>query len=181
MDGMAAAAAPVRTEPVPWAKIHPVDLAPRDFRQDDAATIVGWVQSAGGALVRASVPFLRLSPAVFDEWHALPGVLPCVAEVAHELCAYGEVWEDRAEDEAELARVIVAPERRGQGLGREFVTRLAVEARRRGFRSIVTRVVRGERAAFAAYRSAGFLRMERAEEASLNLDQDRDFVWMRLT
>ena len=108
---------------------HPVDLALRDFRQDDAATVLGWVQSAGEALVWASVPFLRLSPAVFEEWHALPGVLPCVAQVAHELCAYGQVVEDRAEDEAELARVIVAPERRGQGLGREFVTLLAIEAR----------------------------------------------------
>jgi ribosomal protein S18 acetylase RimI-like enzyme len=158
-----------------------VDLALRDFRQDDATAVLGWVQSAGEALAWASVPFLRMSPAVLEEWHALPGVVPCVARLGGELCAYGQVWEDHAEDEAELARVIVAPERRGQGLGREFVALLAVEARRRGFRSIVTRVVRGERAAFAVYRSAGFLRMDREEEASLNLDQDLDYVWMRLT
>jgi len=40
--------------------------------------------------------------------------------------------------------------------------------------------VRGERAAFATYHAAGFLRMDRAEEEQLNLDQDREYVWMRL-
>ncbi len=157
-----------------------MDLALRDFRQDDTATVVGWVESAGEALAWASVPFLRLSPAVIDEWHAQPGVVPCVGLVGGELCAYGQVWEDHAEDEAELARVIVAPDRRGHGVGREFVALLAVEARRRGFRSIVARVVRGDRARFAAYRSAGFARLDLAEEASLNVDQDDEYVWMRL-
>jgi [ribosomal protein S18]-alanine N-acetyltransferase len=157
-----------------------VHLALGDFRQEYAATVVGWVQSAGESLAWASVPFLRLGPEILDEWHAQPGVVPCVGLLDGELCAYGQVWEDHAEEEAELARVIVAPEARGRGVGREFVRLLAAEARRRGFRSIVTRVVRGERAAFATYRGAGFVRVASDEEASLNLDQDHDFVWMRL-
>ena len=158
----------------------PVDITLRDFREDDAATIVGWVESAAESLAWASVPFLRLTPEILDDWHALPGVVPCVALLDGDPCAYGQVWEDHAEDEAELARVNVAPERRGQGVGRTFVALLAAEARRRGFRSIVIRVVRGERAAFATYHAAGFLRMDRAEEEQLNLDQDREYVWMRL-
>jgi len=96
----------------------PVDITLRDFREDDAATIVGWVESAAESLAWASVPFLRLTPEILDDWHALPGV--------------------------------------------------------------VIRVVRGERAAFATYHAAGFLRMDRAEEEQLNLDQDRQYVWMRL-
>jgi ribosomal protein S18 acetylase RimI-like enzyme len=158
----------------------PVDLAIGDFREEDAAIVVGWVQSAGESLAWASVPFLRLGPEILEEWHAQPGVVPCVGLLDGKLCAYGQVWEDHAEDEAELARVIVAPEARGRGVGRSFVALLAAEARRRGFRSIVTRVVRGERAAFATYRGAGFVRVDRDEETSLNLDQDHDFVWMRL-
>ena len=158
----------------------PVNLALGDFREDDAATVVGWVQSAGESLAWASVPFLRLTREILEEWHAQPGVVPCVGVLDGEVCAYGQVWEDRAEDEAELARIIVAPDRRWQGVGRAFVALLASEARRRGFRSIVVRIVRGERAAFSSYRGAGFVRMSPDEEAMLNGDQDQDYVWMRL-
>jgi GNAT superfamily N-acetyltransferase len=157
-----------------------VDISLGDFRTDDAATVLGWVQSAGESLNWASVPFLRLAPAVLEEWHSQAGIVPCVGLIGGELCAYGQVWEDRDEGEAELARVIVAPEWRGQGVGRMFIALLATEARRRGFVTIVTRIVRGERAGFAAYRAAGFVRVDQATEAALNLDQDRDYVWLRL-
>ena len=158
-----------------------MDIALGDFRQEhgDDRDRLGAVRAE--SLAWSSVPFLRLTPAVLDEWHAQPGDRPLrrAARTATS-CAYGQVLEDHAEDEAEVARVIVAPDRRGQGVGRAFVALLAAEARRRGFRSIVTRVVRGERVAFACYRGAGFVRMDRAEEAPLNLDQDHEYVWLRL-
>ena len=37
--------------------------------------------------------------------------------------AYGELWLDDEEGEVELARLLVAPERRGQGIGRALVRR----------------------------------------------------------
>jgi ribosomal-protein-alanine N-acetyltransferase len=158
----------------------PVGLALGDFRDEYAATIVGWVCSAGESSAWASVPFLRLTPDLLTGWHAQPGVVPCVGLLDGRVCAYGQIWEDHADDEAEVARVIVAPGERGRGVGRAFVVLLAAEASRRGFRSVVARVVRGERAGFACYRAAGFVRLALAEEASLNLDQDRDYVWLRL-
>jgi [ribosomal protein S18]-alanine N-acetyltransferase len=45
---------------------------------------------------------------------------------------YGDVWADPVEHEAELARIVVDPARRGAGLGRRLVSLLADEARRVG-------------------------------------------------
>lgn len=156
-----------------------VTLALGDYRLEHGQTVVGWVRSAEECLIWADVPFLRLSPAVLDDWHAQQGIVPCVGLVDGDLCAYGQVIEDRAEDAAEIARVIVAPERRGQAVGRTFAALLAAEAQRRGFQSIVARAARGDRATFACYRGAGFVRMSLSEEASLNLDEEREYVWLR--
>jgi RimJ/RimL family protein N-acetyltransferase len=43
------------------------------------------------------------------------------------------------------------------------------------------RVVPGNVAAAACYRAAGFVRAAPVEEATLNVDQERVYVWMRYT
>ncbi len=80
----------------------------------------------------------------FARWHAEAGVHPYVLADGDPV-AYGEVWEDREEDEAELARVIVAPPMRGRGVGRTLIASLAGEARAMGFDEIWVRVVPVER------------------------------------
>jgi ribosomal protein S18 acetylase RimI-like enzyme len=136
------------------------------------------VQSAEDALGWAETPFLRIRPDLLETWHAQPGIVPCVGLLAEELCAYGQILEDHTEREAEIGRVIVAPERRRRGLGREFVSLLAAEVGRRGFELVLARTPRANRAAFACYRSAGFVRMDREDEVAMNFDQSEDYVWL---
>jgi ribosomal protein S18 acetylase RimI-like enzyme len=150
-----------------------------DFRDDYTSTILGWVRSADDALGWAEIPFLRIGPHVLEQWHAEPGIVPCVGWLEGELCAYGQVWEDHAEREAEVGRVIVAPELREQGVGRTFARLLGSEAVRRGFGLVVARTTRPNRAAFACFRAAGFVRMDRADELAMNLDQSHDYVWLQ--
>jgi ribosomal-protein-alanine N-acetyltransferase len=157
-----------------------VKLALADFRDENAAAVLGWVRTVQEAADWASVPFLRLRPAIFEEWHAEHGVVPSVGLLDGEPCAYGEIWEDREQREAELARIIVAPTRRGQGIGRAFVARLAAEARGRGFADVWVRVVPGNEPAIACYRAAGFVRASAEVEHACNLEQERDYVWMQL-
>jgi ribosomal protein S18 acetylase RimI-like enzyme len=95
------------------------------------------------------------------------------------LCAYGEVWEDREEDEAELARIVVAPSERGRGLGRALVRQLAAEAAEMGFRDIWVRVIPSNAAALACYEGAGFVRTTTEEEERFNREQPYDYVWLR--
>lgn len=155
------------------------DLRLGDFQAEQAETILGWVTSAEDALGWAETPFLRIRPELLDEWHAQPGIVPCVGWLGTELCAYGHVWEDHVEREAEIGRVIVAPQRRRQGLGGAFAALLAGEATRRGFPVVLARTIRANRAAFACYRSAGFVRMDREDEVAMNFDQTEDYVWLQ--
>lgn len=157
----------------------PLELIVSDFRQGHARTVLGWVRSATDALGWADVPFLRVGPQVLEGWHAERGVVPCVAWLEGELCAYGQVWEDHMEREAEVARLIVAPELRGRGVGRTFARLLGTEARRRGFDVVLARTARRNRAAFACFRGAGFERLSTVDEAAMNLDQSEDYVWLQ--
>ena len=93
--------------------------------------------------------------------------------------AYGEIWEDADENEAELARLIVDPARRGLGLGRTLVRELLAEARRRGWSDVWLRVVPDNEPALRAYAAAGFTRASAEEEAAFNVGQPVGFAWMR--
>jgi [ribosomal protein S18]-alanine N-acetyltransferase len=92
---------------------------------------------------------------------------------------YGELWEDRDLDEAELARLVIAPAFRGKGHGRALTRALADEAHRRGFGEVWLRVVPDNAAARRAYEAAGFARATADQEAEFNAGQPRTYVWMR--
>lgn len=117
-------------------------------------------------------------------WHAEPDVVPFAFVEPDDagvdrLVAYGELWEDRELDEAELARLVVDPAVRGRGVGRALARALADEARRRGFTQVWLRVVAENAAARRAYEAAGFARATPEEEAAFNTGQPREYVWMR--
>jgi ribosomal protein S18 acetylase RimI-like enzyme len=92
---------------------------------------------------------------------------------------YAEIWEDREEDEAELARIVIAPAARGRGEGRRLTRALADEARRRGFAEVWLRVVPDNVAAIRAYGAAGFTRATAEQELEFNVGQPKVYVWMR--
>jgi GNAT superfamily N-acetyltransferase len=156
-----------------------VDLVLWPFDEQHAPVVLGWARTPEEAVLWASVPFLRLRPCLLEQWHSEPDVEPYVGLLSDELCAYGQLWEDREQDEAELGRIIVAPRRRGFGVGRRFVSLLVGEALARGFSKIWVRSVPGNAAAAACYRAAGFVRTTAVQEETLNFDQERAYVWMR--
>jgi len=157
-----------------------LDLTLDDFREEHAQPVVDWVQSADEALGWAEVPYLRLTAEVLDSWHDSPAVVPCVGLLDGALCAYGLLIEEQTVRAAEVARVIVAPEFRGRGLGPAFAALLAAEERRRGMTSVFARSLRANRAAFACYRAAGFARVAREDEVALNIGKAEDYVWLEL-
>src|SRR4051794_16704504 len=156
-----------------------MELVLRPFRPADAATVLRWLESDHEAALWASLAGRPADVAIFDGWHAEPGVEAWMGELHGTPVAYGEVWGDAAEDEAELARVLVDPAQRGAGVGRSLVAALAARAGELGYEDVWVRVVPGNQPALAAYRAAGFRRTDAEEERRFNAGQPVEYVWMR--
>jgi ribosomal protein S18 acetylase RimI-like enzyme len=152
------------------------------FRPEHASELTGWVRSVDEASRWASLDHL---PTLEDleRWHRQPYATPFVLVSGTTVVGYGEVWddgeEDRKEDEAELARLVIDPSRRGRGLGRALTRALADEAWRRGVAEVWLRVVEDNLAARRAYEAAGFVRATPEQETEFNAGQPRSYVWMR--
>ena len=149
------------------------------FRAAHAREVAGWAATVeearrwGGQAVVWPV-----AASVFSAWHADPGVRPFVLIRSGELLGYGEVWIDEEEREVELGRIIVRPERRGQGLGRLLVTLLLGQAAQTGYQAAFVRVAPGNAAALACYRRAGFTPVSEAERLAFNEGQPLEYVWL---
>ena len=151
----------------------------REFQASDAREVARWpasieevrlwAGSAGGWPVEVSV---------FRRWHADPDVKPYVLSDEERLTGYGELWTDEAEQEVELARIIVSPANRGRGLGKRLVLLLLEQASLSGLPDAFVRVVPENDPALACYRGAGFSTVPESEREEFNRGQPVDYVWM---
>jgi ribosomal protein S18 acetylase RimI-like enzyme len=95
------------------------------------------------------------------------------------LVAYGELWIDDDEAEVELARLIVDPGERGQGLGRRLVMALAAVARSTHPR-VFLRVHPDNVAARRCYAGTDFEPVAPHLAARWNASQPIEYVWLSL-
>jgi len=96
------------------------------------------------------------------------------------LTAYGELWLDAEENEVELARLIVDPERRGRSFGKLLVRALVHKAQATNLATIMLRVDPDNQIAIGCYLSCGFEPLGPEESAEWNEGQRREWFWMRL-
>jgi ribosomal protein S18 acetylase RimI-like enzyme len=96
--------------------------------------------------------------------------------------AYGELWLDAEEGEVELARLLVAPDRRGRGVGRVLVRELVDVARSSHpeLPEVILRVRPENVQAIRAYAAAGFVDVPAAEQVTWNQGQRFAYHWMVL-
>jgi len=92
---------------------------------------------------------------------------------------YGEVWLDDEEDEVELARIIVDPKVRGQGVGTELVRALLRPALDAGYSEVFLRVRPENAPAIRAYQHTGFVDVPAALMEEWNDGQPVAYRWMR--
>jgi ribosomal protein S18 acetylase RimI-like enzyme len=93
--------------------------------------------------------------------------------------AYGELWLEPDDAEAELAHLVVGPAHRRQGLGRALALALVARARTGGLTNIFLRVHEDNLGAIACYRTAGFEPCSPEEEREFNAGQPAAYRWMR--
>ena len=142
-----------------------------------AAEVSGWTRSEAETRAWCARDEARVPPEVITAWAGEEGVRAFGVLDETTLVAYGELWLDDAEEEVELARLIVAPGRRGQGVGRWLVARLTHEARRL-HPTVFLRVLPQNEAALRCYVAAGFRRVEPALEAAWNARQPARYAWL---
>ena len=149
------------------------------FEARHAALVASWATSADELDRWAGRNDHPLDPRVVESWHADPDVHPWLLLTEGEPVAYGEIWLDPEADDAELARVIVDPRRRGRGFGRLLVRGLSERAAAE-LEEVWVRVVSENAPAIACYAGAGFVRTSPQREDVFNSGQPRRYVWMRL-
>lgn len=149
----------------------------RPFAPPDAPVVAGWAGSA--AEVWQWCSRTSVSGDVVAGWAARPGVAAYGLEDDGELVAYGELWLDDEDEGVELARLVVAPARRGRGVGRTLVARL-VERARQHHPAVFMRVHPDNAVALRSYAGAGFVPVSAAEAAAWNVGQPTQYVWLRL-
>jgi ribosomal protein S18 acetylase RimI-like enzyme len=160
--------------------VSPQQLILEPFEDRHAPTIIGWPQSVKESRWWAGpATTWPLDPSVMERWHADPDVHPYVLSERGAVIGYGELWVDAEEQEVELARLIVAPDRRGQGVGRRLVRLLLHEARDTGYPYAFLRVFPENRAGIACYLRSGFAQVSPADQQRFNQGQPVDYLWMR--
>jgi ribosomal protein S18 acetylase RimI-like enzyme len=148
-------------------------------QNEHALVVAGWSRSAEEARRWCSVAEHPFPPERVTGWWAGSDVQPwvLVAEPDGPPVGYGELWLDEEEDEVELARLIVDPDRRRSGLGRALAAGLVEAAQATGLSSCLLRVVPENAPAIGLYRAAGFVEVDPDRTADWNQGQPTQYVW----
>jgi GNAT superfamily N-acetyltransferase len=94
-------------------RLHP-------FPADSAGVVSGWARTGEEVLMWCGRSTAPVPAEQINAWADEDGVEPFGLYRDQQLVAYGELWVDDDEAETELARLIVDPSERGQGLGRHL-------------------------------------------------------------
>src|SRR6185437_10483533 len=151
----------------------------RPFPADSAEVVSGWARTREEVIMWCGGPAAPVPAGQINAWAREDGVQPFGLYRDGRLVAYGELWIDDDEAEVELARLIVDPGERGQGLGRHLVTALAAVARSRHPR-VFLRVHPDNAAARRCYAGTGFEPAAPHLAALWNTSQPAAHVWLTL-
>ncbi|MFF6870047.1 GNAT family N-acetyltransferase [Streptomyces sp. NPDC003444] len=153
-----------------------MDLLP--FSAEHAATVAAWPASSREVLLWCGRREFPVTGETVAGWQEDPEVHGHVLVGDGAVLGYGEVWTDAEEDEAELARIVVAPEARGRGVGRVLVRALLDRALGAGFDDVFLRVHPDNAVALRCYEGAGFVPVDPDEAAEWNAVQPVPYVWL---
>ena len=148
----------------------------RPFPHSSADVVSGWAKTAEEVLMWCGHPAAPVPAEQIRAWGGEDGVEQFGLYRAERLVGYGELWADDGEAEVELARLIVDPGERGQGLGQRLVTELAGLARAR-YPRVFLRVHPDNIAAQRCYTAAGFTPVEPHQAAEWNVGQPVSYLW----
>jgi ribosomal protein S18 acetylase RimI-like enzyme len=145
------------------------------FDPADAATVAGWAATADEAVRWCGHRGWPVPEETVRSWSTEDGVGAFGLFRQGRIIGYGELWVDHDEAEVELARLIIDPRHRGQGLGRTLVAALLERA---PYPDVFLRVHPDNDLALRCYAGAGFVRVDPDREATWNAPQPLAYVWL---
>jgi ribosomal protein S18 acetylase RimI-like enzyme len=149
------------------------------FAAAHAATVASWPTSSREVVMWCGRQEFPVPARTIADWQRDDDVRAHVLVVDEKAVGYGELWFDAEEDEVELARIIVAPDIRGKGLGRVLVRGLLAQALGAGHSDVFMRVHPDNETALRCYRGAGFEPVGADLAASWNEAQPIEYVWLQ--
>lgn len=156
---------------------RPMTLHLRPFSPELASVVSGWAQTDEEVSMWCGAKAAPVPPEHITAWAAEDGVQPFGLYRDQRLVAYGELWVDDEEAEVELARLIVDPGERGQGLGQRLAIELAGRARSR-HPLVFLRVHPRNMAALRCYTAAGFEPVAPDQATAWNVGQPLEYIWL---
>jgi GNAT superfamily N-acetyltransferase len=160
---------------------HPVlHLVP--FTPAHADLVSSWAPTAAEVRSWCARTEAPVPAEVITGWSDADDVAAYLLLDDDEPVAYGELWLDAEEEEVELARLLVAPARRGRGVGRTLTSLLSNAARERHpeLPTVCLRVLPENVAGHRAYQAAGFGFVDPDAEKEWNAGQPTQYRWMVL-
>lgn len=128
----------------------------RPFAVAEAEQIAHWAATPQDLWQAASSREFPLTAKAVTRW-TLEANFAWTLRVDGDLAAYAEIVEDDVEGDAEIQHLLVAPDLRGRGVGREILRRLcAFLGEQRPYPEAWVRAGRDNLAAVACAQSAGF-------------------------
>jgi [ribosomal protein S18]-alanine N-acetyltransferase len=149
----------------------------RAFPAELAGVVSGWAHTDEEVRMWCGAKAAPVTAEQVSAWAHEDGVQPFGLYRDEQLVAYGELWVDDDEAEVEMARLIVDPSERDQGLGQSLAAELTRMARVRHPR-VFLRVHPGNIAALRCYTAAGFKPVESDQAAIWNTGQPVDYIWL---
>lgn len=150
----------------------------RRFAAEAAGVVSGWAVAPVETAMWCGYAGAPVPAEKVAAWGGEDGVRAFGLYDGEALVAYGELWVDDEEAEVELARLIVAPAMRRQGLGRELVRGLTALALR-AYPDVFMRVHPDNAAALGCYLGADFVPVDPELAAEWNAPQPVAYAWLR--
>ena len=147
------------------------------FPEESAGIVSSWAETDEEVRMWCGAGTAPVAAEQISAWAREDGVQPFGLYRGKRLVAYGELWVDDDEAEVELARLIVDPGERGQGLGQHLAVELTRVARFRHPR-VFLRVHPGNIAALRCYDAAGFEPVGPDQAAIWNVGQPVEYIWL---